>query len=65
MRGLEEITKLVAEMDDELFEKLNNDYCDWAYEVFDANARRNAKRRFDRDLVKAGLTLEEYEMWDE
>ena len=64
-RGLEEIIKLVAEMDDELFEKLNNDYCDWMYEVFDANARRNAKRRLNRDLVKAGLTLEEYEMWDE
>lgn len=64
-RTLDEICKVIYDMDDFLFEKLNYDYIEWAYTFTNSALRRNAKRRLNRDLKKAGLTLDEYELWSE
>ena len=64
-RTLDEICKVIYDMDDFLFEKLNYDYIEWTYTFTDSALRRNAKRRLNRDLKKAGLTLDEYELWSE
>jgi len=57
MRTFEEINTIIENLDDTLFERLNeNDY-----DAFMGD--RNAQARFRRALKKAGLTKEEWEYW--
>lgn len=57
MRDYEELNNIICEMDDNLFDRLNeND--------FDAfMGDRNAQARFRRALNKAGLTKDEWYRW--
>jgi hypothetical protein len=57
MRTFEEISTIIENLEDTLFERLNgND--------FDAfMGDRNAQARFRRALKKAGLTKEEWQLW--
>jgi len=57
MRTYEELETIICNMDEALFERLNeND--------FDAfMGDKNAQARFRRALKKAGLTKEEWQLW--
>lgn len=61
MKTLTEIAEIIANLPDDLFNRLNDN--DYLFEL-DPRERRNSKRRFDRALAKAGLTEIEWFMWE-
>jgi hypothetical protein len=59
MRDFEELNEIICGLDDELFDRLNNN--DWDAAMGD----RNAKARFRRALKKAEITEDEWWLWAE
>lgn len=61
MRDIDTIIDIIANLDDTLFEKINDADTD----QFDLDDRiaRNARRRFLYNLKKTGLTEAEWELW--
>ena len=61
-RTYEEIDAIVANMEEDLFEKINEADDEMLFEL-DKRVARNAKRRLIYNLKKYDLTLEEWEEW--
>lgn len=61
-RTYEEIAVIVASMEEDLFEKINEADDEMLFEL-DKRVARNAKRRLIYNLKKCDLTLEEWEEW--
>ena len=57
-KTFEEISNIIETMDDELFNRINEN--DWDGGI---TKERNARRRFLRALNKAGLTEDEWFLW--
>lgn len=61
MKNINEISEIIANMDDTLFEKINE--ADGDQYDLDNRIARNARRRFLYNLKKIGLTEDEWDMW--
>jgi len=61
MKNLEEITAILAEVDDNTFDKIDDAYYDMILKS--GNERRNARKRFLYNIKKIGITEEEYTEW--
>lgn len=62
MKNLTIINEIIANLEDEVFERINEAETEmWLGDT--AKDRRNAKRRLAYNLNKNGLTIDEYIMW--
>lgn len=62
MKNLTIINEIIANLEDEVFERINEAETEmWLGET--AKDRRNAKKRLAYNLNKNGLTIDEYIMW--
>jgi len=63
MKTYEEITTIISNMNDKVFEVINEAWGDMILE--NGETRRNARRRFLYNIKKAGLTEAEFNMWQD
>ena len=61
MKTYEEITTIIHNMNDKIFEVINEAWSDMILE--NGKTRRNARRRFLYNIKKVGLTEAEYDLW--
>ncbi len=62
MKNLTIINEIIANLEDEVFERINEAETEmWLGKT--AKDRRNAKKRLAYNLNKNGLTIDEYIMW--
>lgn len=62
MKNLTIITKIIANLEDEVFERITEAEAEmWFGKT--ARDRRNAKKRLAYNLNKNGLTIKDYLMW--
>ena len=61
MKTYEEITTIISNMSDKVFEVINEAWGDMILE--NGKIRRNARRRFLYNIKKVGLTEAEYNLW--
>ena len=61
MKTYEEITTIINNMNDKIFEVINEAWYDMILE--NGKIRRNARRRFLYNIQKVGLTEAEYDLW--
>ena len=60
-KTLEEVFNIIAEMDDETFEKIND--AEGLYWFGDSRERKNARARMVYNLSKYALTLDDWFRW--
>ena len=62
MKTYEEISTIICNLNDKTFETIHEA---WYEMLMESGAvRRNARKRFLYNIKKAGLTEEEYDLWE-